>query len=107
MLTNPSHFFAIGYSMEVVRAVLGCCRPGDRQAGYCLLESGVTAQGFLLFLLSWHTWRMIIFAQHPVIIAHSCWRLGWGLWLLQSLPRQLHSVRLVGKLCSTEIMVYR
>lgn len=92
--------------VEVVRAVLGYCRPDGRQTGYSLLGSGVTAQGFPLFLPSWHTWKMIIFTQHPVIIAHSCWKLAWGLWLPQSLPRQLHSVTLVGKLCcSWEMML--
>lgn len=40
MLTNLDHVSS-GYSMDVVRAMLGYCRPGDRKTGYCLC--GVTA----------------------------------------------------------------
>lgn len=66
--------------------------------------SGVTVQGFLLFsLVTAHVENVTVFDQHCVIIVHSFRRLAWDPRLPQPQPRQLHSVKLIGRLCSTEI----
>lgn len=74
----------------------------DRQVPADL--SVVTVQGFLLFsLIMAHVENVTIFNRHRVIIVRSFWRLTWEPRLPQPQPRQLHSVKLVGRLCSTEI----
>lgn len=67
-------------------------------------SSGVTVQGFLLFsLVMALVENVTVFDQHRVIIVCSVWRLAWNPRLPQAQPRQLHSVKLIGRLCSTEI----
>lgn len=84
-LPTRGHFTS-GYLMGAVRVAPGYRRPGAGPTGYCLLECGDTVRGLLLFLSSRRTWKRIIFAQYPVIIAHSCRWLAWGLWLPWSCP---------------------